>query len=376
MRVLHLYSDHRLTGPAETVLEEILALQRLGVDVLFACGRVRGKGKPTLLQKARQLSIPLVTDFVLRKHFDVVSSIRDAPKLAQFIREERIDVLHCHLLGDHVVGAWARQQAESGVVVRSVHSLGRLFMRVRAKVLTARLTDAIIVHSRYHMRHARHIWALPPERVLLLPPPLNLQRFRAQDDGGFRTRFGFGRSDVVAALVGRLQRRRRVTLFLEALSTARKKAPQLKGLIIGRGTKKGTLVDEPLKRLGLENAVCVAGYFDGDDYPRALAACDFAVYLAPGSDETAKALRELLAMGKPVIAGKIGMLPELVEEGGVVTGLTAEDVAEAMANLAQDERLRRRLGEGARRFAETRLQLAEYARRVLLFYERLLTTRA
>ena len=376
MRVLHLYSDHRLTGPAETVLEEILALRRLGVDILFACGRVRGRGEPTLLERARQLSIPLVTDFILRKHFDVVSSIRDAPKLAEFIREERIDVLHCHLLGDHVVGVWARQQAESGIVVRSVHSLGRLFMRVRAKVLTGNLTDAVIVHSRYHMRLARHIWALPSHRVLLLPPPVNLQRFRAQDDGGFRTRFGFGEGDVVVALVGRLQRRRRVVLFLEALSAARKKVPKLKGLIIGRGTKKVSLVDEPLKRLGLEGAVCVAGYFDGDNYPRALAACDFAVYLAPGSDETAKALRELLAMGKPVVAGKVGMLPELVEDGGVVTGLTVEEVAEAMVRLGQDEGLRKRLSEGARRFAKTRFQLGEYARRVLLFYERLLTMRA
>jgi len=364
-----------MTGPAETVVQLVVALKRLGLEALFACGQVRGDGRPSLLQFASSCAIQPVTDFILRKHFDVVSSIRDAPKLAEFIREERIDIIHTHLLGDHVVGAWASQQAGCGIVVRSVHSLGRLFMRLRARILTGNLTHGLILHSRYHQRLARHIWPLPTERTLLLPPPVALERFR-NVGRSLRERFGFREDDVVAAIVGRIQRRRRVTLFLEALARAREKLPYLKGLVIGRGTKRKSLVEEPIRRLGLEDSVVVGGYFEGDEYPAALASCDFGVYLAPGTDETAKALRELMALGKPVIAGRVGMLPELVEGRGVVVGLNAGDLAEAMVRLGRDGEVRERFGEEAARFARERMRVGEYARRVALFYERLLAMRA
>ena len=374
MRVLHLISDHKLTGPAETVLLVVRELRAMGLDVMFSCSRFQRPKSSSIEQRAAEFGIEALTPFILRKHFDVVSSIRDAPEMAEFIDAAGVDVLHANLLGDHVVAGWASRKAERGVVVRSVWSMGRLFLRVRARVLTRRVTDAVVLHSEYHKRQALNAWPLPKERILTLPPPVELERFSPERVSPMKERFGFSESDVLAAVVGRVQKRRRLSIFFEALRRARQKAPELKGVVIGRGTHLQEVAEEPVRRLGLEHAVHLAGYLRGGEYANALATCDVGVHVRPGTDETARALRELMAAGTPVIVGRTGMLGELLLDGesGFVVDEKPERFAEKLVALARDATLRRKMGEAARRHAEEHFSLKKYAAGLVEFYERLL----
>jgi glycosyltransferase involved in cell wall biosynthesis len=86
------------------------------------------------------------------------------------------------------------------------------------------------------------------------------------------------------------------------------------------------------------------------DYPQLLAALDVKIFLVPGSDGSCRAVREAMAMGKPVIAARRGMLPELVQDGvsGFVVEDTPENLARAIISLVNDLPLRRKMGEAAR----------------------------
>jgi glycosyltransferase involved in cell wall biosynthesis len=116
--------------------------------------------------------------------------------------------------------------------------------------------------------------------------------------------------------------------------------------------------EEAARRIGVADAVTLPGYFLGDEYVGALRALDFLVYLVPGTDGTCRTVREALATGVPAIVSRRGLLPELVRDGE--TGLVVDEepgaLAAAMARLAEDEGLRRRMGASAaldarRRFA-------------------------
>jgi glycosyltransferase involved in cell wall biosynthesis len=170
-----------------------------------------------------------------------------------------------------------------------------------------------------------------------------------------------------------MQRHRRWEVLLEAMKLAIERAPNLRMLVIGKGTHREQSVIGPARQMGLANHVLFPGYRT-DDFVDYLAALDFKVFLMPGSDGTCRAAREAMAMGKPVIAARRGMLPELVPDGvaGLVIDDTPANLADAMVRLAQDAALRARLGEGARHHARTHFRLEDQAAAVAAMYEKLL----
>ncbi|MBX5468682.1 MAG: glycosyltransferase family 4 protein [Thermoleophilaceae bacterium] len=103
-----------------------------------------------------------------------------------------------------------------------------------------------------------------------------------------------------------------------------------------------------------------------------LARCD--VFVLPSlSEGLPMALLEAMALGKAVVATRAGGVPEVVSDG--VDGLLVEPgdpaaLAAAVARLASDPELRRRLGEGARQRAE-RLSDHDVADRLDALYRRL-----
>jgi glycosyltransferase involved in cell wall biosynthesis len=128
-----------------------------------------------------------------------------------------------------------------------------------------------------------------------------------------------------------------------------------------------------MKELGVEPWVVLAGYRT-QDYLDTLASMDIFVFLMAGSDGTARALREAMAMGKPVVVANRGMLPELVEDG--VSGLVVDDTPEGLANATlrylRHPELREALGKGAYQKAHQDFRPERQVESVERFYEKMI----
>ena len=156
---------------------------------------------------------------------------------------------------------------------------------------------------------------LPLERVGRVKSALDLSRFDPDREfKNMRTSLESGPDETVIGMVARFQKYRRTEIFLEAIKLIVKEFPKIKVLLIGRSSQMEESVVKPMKRLGMEPWVILGGY-QTEYYIDTLACMDIFVFLMPGSDGTARALREAMAMGKPVIVADRGMLPELVEDG-------------------------------------------------------------
>jgi glycosyltransferase involved in cell wall biosynthesis len=101
---------------------------------------------------------------------------------------------------------------------------------------------------------------------------------------------------------------------------------------------------------------------------------DIFVFLMAGSDGTARALREAMAMGKPVIVANRGMLPELVEDGvsGLVVNDTPEELAHAVLYLLHHPERREALGKAAYQKAHRDFPLDRQVEGVEKFYQEMI----
>jgi len=379
IRVLHLFSNHKVTGPAETALDVARALDGLGsVEAHFLAG-VDKDGSSGL----RRLAVERggrVADLglELRKHFAPFQVRRDASGLRQYLREAAPDIVHCHLPGDHLVASLA--VGEQIPIVRSFYGGEPPPWDWRARRTLERFAARIVCFSKEvsgALEAAPR--SVPAARVVSFDPPIDLHRFDRRPNLPDRRReLGIPAGGFTAGISARLQTHRRFEVLFAALALARREIPDFRFVIIGRGTHADSVARAPVRDLGLDDVVRLTGYLSGEEYVATLAALDAAVFLVPGSDGTCRAVREKLAMGLPVIAARRGMLPELVRDGvtGVVIDDSAEAIAGALVDLARDVEKRRRLAAAARAEAEARFSYRAHAENLLGLYLRVLEERA
>lgn len=374
MKVLHLFSDWRWTGPAEPVVTLCQRLQGRGWEVSLACRKPPHPHPQNLEEKALARGLKAITRFHLNRYFAPWENLSDLRRLPRYLEEQEIDILHVHLSHDHFLGAVAVARCRRPVaLIRTNHKGIPLPHPLWNRAFLSRFTRHLIVLSREAQRGDQLSFGLSAERVSLVYGAIDTDRFAPRErDPELARSLGLNGKGPVLGIVARMQRRRRFPQFLEAVDRARKGIPGLQVLIVGRGTHADEMKAKA-EELGLGETVIFPGYRDGD-YPRVLACMDAKAYLVPGSDGSCRAVMEAMAMGIPVLAARRGVLPELVEDG--VSGLivdpdTPENLADAMLRIFRDESGRRAMGVAARQRVLTHFSLTRQVEQIEQIYQTL-----
>lgn len=172
--------------------------------------------------------------------------------------------------------------------------------------------------------------------------------------------------------VGRLQSPKDFVTLVRAL--ARLDGRTFSAVIVGDGPHRAQ-VDAEVRTLGLADVVELAG--ERHDVPRLLAAADVFV-LASRSEGAPLSILEAMHSGLPVVASRVGGVPDLVAEG--TTGLLVAPgdpaaLADALRRMIDDRDLRHRLGAAGRERATTLFDTASWRRSHLDVYRRELVRR-
>ena len=235
--------------------------------------------------------------------------------------------------------------------------------------LGPRMTSGLVVLSERIAESMRRLGG-PSARVVVIPGAVDTERFRPRERSEERAReLGLGPTHRVLGVVARLQPHRRFDLLLEAFALAHRAAPDLRLLVVGRGTRARKVLEEPVHALGLEEAVVRAGY-RRDDYREVLALVDALVFLVPGSDGSCRAVLETMSMEIPTIASRRGILPDTVDDGetGCLVDESAEALAEALLGVGQNPEAWVVRGKAARRRVLVRHTTGAQADRLERFY--------
>lgn len=228
----------------------------------------------------------------------------------------------------------------------AVRALARSISRVQCNALAATIVPSTAMAERL-----KHYRVTTPMHVL--PTGVCRERFavtdRAASRARFRARYAI-RDDVpVALFVGRVAHEKNIGFLIDALVHAHAREPALTLLIAGAGPAVAGL-REMAQRSGHGDRIRFVGYLDRDaELPECYAAADFFVF-SSRTETQGLVLIEAMASGLPVVALAEMGTRDLLDagRGAIVPPDDAAAFGGAMAQLAMDHVLRRRLGDEAR----------------------------
>jgi glycosyltransferase involved in cell wall biosynthesis len=193
-----------------------------------------------------------------------------------------------------------------------------------------------------------------------------------------RRRLGFGAEHILVAGVGRLIPVKGFEYLIGAHAAALSSAPELRLLLVGEGDSRSEL-EARVRELGVADTVVLAGSVDRSEIPAYLAAADVvavpSVHHGGYVDGLPNVALEALAAGRPLVASRVGGLPELVRDGENGLLVPEKDVgalADALVTLARDAALRDRLGGNGRAEIRDERSWDAVGRRFVELYERAL----
>jgi L-malate glycosyltransferase len=313
LTILHLAANRWWTGSADPTIQLAAGLRARGHRVLL--GVIPGD---RFEAKAREAGLPLVEG--LRLGPGAVA--RDAFRLRATIRREGIEIVHAHHSHDHWLALIARPVLRGRPrprVVRTFHNL-RAVGRDRLTAGLYRRTAAAFAVSRQIEARCREV-GIPADRIHWIPGAADLVRFAGEADPlPVRDEFKLGEAPVIVS-VARLAPNRGHELLLAGFRLLLQELPAARLLLVGKGETRGRL-EQLVAELGLVNQVVFTGYRDRD-LPLVLAAADCFALMSAGSDESCRAALEAMAAGRPVVARRVGALPETIVHGE--TGLLIDD---------------------------------------------------
>jgi glycosyltransferase involved in cell wall biosynthesis len=330
------------------------------------------------LKELRQAGVALVNVPALVREIRPLSDVWATITLWRFLRQERPSIVHTHTSKAGAVGRIAAWFARVPVVIHTPHGhvfygyYGRVKSRLvcLAERLLAKITDRIITLTDRGAQEHTQYGIARREKFATIPSGIALQAFRSVhvDPVAKRKELGLPPEDLIVGTVGRLVPVKGHAWLLKSVPRVLAEVPQACFALIGEGP-----LAEHLRQLAEELAISRRVMFLGarQDVPECLAALD--LFVLPSLNEgMGLALVEAMAMGLPVVATRVGGIPDVVREGE--TGLLVppgdeKALALAMLSLLRDPDRRRAYGEAAKRRVDERFDAASTMREVERLYE-------
>ena len=339
LTILHLVANRWWTGSAEPVTRLVLALRARGHRALLALA-----GGDRFEAKAREAGVEPLEELHLDVKSGPLAVVGDARRLRSLVARERVDVVHTHHSHDHWLGWWGRGGA---ALLRTFHN-ERAVRTGWPDTMLYRWSDGLIAVSHHIERRLREA-GVPGERLQRVDGVVDVARFAADPPGAAKIReeFSVGGAPLIGC-VSRLAANRGHQALVEGFRRILAARPEARLLLVGKGERRDALVDL-VARLGLQRQVLFAGYRDAD-LPAVVASLDVFVLLGAGSDESCRAALEAMAAGRPVVAARVGALPDAVVHGetGLLVDAEPDTVAAAIERLLANPGERRAMGETGR----------------------------
>jgi glycosyltransferase involved in cell wall biosynthesis len=213
---------------------------------------------------------------------------------------------------------------------------------------------------------------LSPSRVFVVPNAVNMDRFGGPDHGlQVRRTLGIPPEAPVVGTVGRLSEQKRLDLLLQGFASLRMQLPAAHLLVVGDGPLSADL-HSLAARLNLFAAVHFVG-FQSEPAPY-LQAMDVFVQTSE-YEGTPLAVLEAWAASRPILATKVGGLPQMIQDGSNGELYEFGDLAalvEKMNALLRSPERARKMGEAGRRWVDARFSLAAMAKEYRRHYVELL----
>ena len=366
---------HLVTHLAEKGYRPVVACRQGGMlwDRLITEGvEVVDVTFPNIQQNSSQgwrwVTAPL---YLLR---NIIQTATCTARLMSAIRRRKVAIIHVNSLFPRLPG-W--------IAARLTHR--RLVWHVRDFVIQR----FWLSFYRYLSRSVNRIISVsqacwvqfpPGARVVTVYNGVDCTRFHPDPDRGrqFRREIGVKDDEVLIGWVGLVVRWKGLDVLLEAARKVLERSDRARFVIVGDdfGHKRAGYREELVRQaraLGIADRVIFTGFCPDVTVP--LSGIDIGLVPSIRPDPFPRSVLEMMAVGVPVVASRIGGIPEMVEHhvtGFLVKPGDVEELVEKVHFLLCDGDLRSQMSHAARRRAEEALSIERNVRETVAVYRSLL----
>ncbi len=342
----------------------------------------------------RDLDIEPVVVNEMRRNIHPLQDGIAYQKIKAIIENIKPDVVHTHAAKSGVIGRLAAEACNVPVIVHTFH--GHVFhsyfnkwqtsMFIHIERYLARKSTGIVAISASQKHELAHVYNICPEDKLeIIPLGLDLDKFQHRQEekrATFRTAYQIADDEIAIGVIGRIVPVKNHSLFVSAAKILLDKTNRkLRFIIIGDGDMRPQMEQE-FQAAGIDytyfpekqrraTAVCTSWLTSMDEV---LAGLDI-ITLTSHNEGTPVSLIEAQAAGKPVVSTNVGGVSDVVKHGqcGFITRPgEAEELAESLLMLAENEEQRRQFGQFGRAYVQRKFSYQRLVQDMSNYYHRLI----
>jgi glycosyltransferase involved in cell wall biosynthesis len=358
IRILHIHTLPIVSGSGINTFLSMQGMDRALYEVELACAP---GGRLIPLVQENHMEVRTFRNMVQPLHpFKDTLALLD---LTAFLRKNLYHIVHTHNSKAGFLGRLAAKLAGVPVIVHTVHGfafhgeepLWRQMLFRNLERLGSHWSDRMIFISQPLIDWALKDHIVGEEKITKIYSGIQLDKFhpvKGEEKDRIRRKWALKKEDAVVGIVSKLWEGKGHTVLIEAFKLLKEKIKDAKLVIVG----EGYLYDELFRRVGyngLRESVLFTGF--QMDVSEIIATFDVAV-LPSFFEGMGRVVLEAMAMEKPVVASRVGGIPDLIDQG--INGLLvrpgdARELADALEKVLSDKGLARKLGrEGRKRIKD------------------------
>ena len=331
MNILYVESSRSWGGQEYRTCLEINWLNAHGHQAWLVCNP-----DSQVHSKASELATRVVT-MPLRSRVDPLCTLR----LWKFCRQNKIDLLKTYSSKDHWIClplfVCGIPLSRARCITDPIGSASRAFVFKHG--CSQIVADASVIKRQLVKQNG-----IDPAKIEVIGSAVDLVKFKPpRNRTKFRREIGVGDDTPLIGNVGMIRPDKGQLQLVKAAPLVFEKHPGARFVIVGQGTgilKRGINVRNAIDQAGLADKIIMTGY--RWDTPNVYAACDMIVIASLHTEASPIVLREAFASGRPVIATKVGDIPEIVrhrENGLLIEPGDTQALAAAIMEFISDPEL-------------------------------------
>lgn len=287
------------------------------------------------------------------------------------VKTYAVDLIHAHLSNAHVLAGLIGRITGKQVLC-TIH--GRQLNTIDVEVHRATGTHLSVVCKQTYF-HAMGL-GIHPSQLHCIPNGVDTQKFTPSRPRsmGLRARWGVPETGPLVGFVGRLSPEKGPEMFLRVARILQHLAPDVHCVMVGEGPLR-TELERFLQQFDLQQRVRLVGLHV--DMPEVYAHLD--IVLSTSLTEAMPfALMEAMACGLPVVAPRVGGIPDLIqhgETGWLITPGADQEAANRLVALCNSPQDRERMGRLARQRCVDRFSMEASSNAMVTLFHRLVPVR-
>ena len=365
--VTNIFPPDFIGGPGEVVYNLQKYLLEQGIETyVFTCGSNDKRYPKTIRTYGSKQLFPAISPLyfktINRFHFDIMnfhaeSGMGIAPLMFLKRSTKIITTLHSEVLTEskstkpvRISDIVIEKPSTKELVTKYFLSL----IKLTGIYVELAVSDRIVAVSEKTKEDFLRQRQISKDKITVIYNGVDCEKFSPNISGeSIRTAYSLGDSPIILTIGGNILLKG--TIFaLFALSKIVQVLPNVKLIVIGVDEKNIERLYPIIKNLGIQDNVSLIGRIPNYEMPLFYASSDL-VLLPSLSENFPVVALEAMSSGKPVIASRVGGIPELVrhnENGILVSPGNVEQLVEALLQLLENQSLRNRLGNTGRKLVE------------------------